>query len=1217
MERITALLKSLPRPVLILLAVLIVALLVLAVVLLVRWWRARKKKGPGAADTPQAPALPRDRLARVREEFLRGLPPAAAEYPTAIVLGEIGTGKSHLIDSHVDWRGQANQLLPSVLRDPLIQLYLGERLVAQELAAPVLRDTTPEMGRALTALWAPLGSQRPIVLVCIDARQLGDPAAEADLREFGQLVRGKLHLLSQMRREPVAVRLCLTHMDLIEGYGEFVRLLRAQGEEPSLDLTRPAPSSTASTSPGPPQLADWLAPYEAYLALGLTTLSPEAFARLVAFYTHGGALLGALTPLLDALMAEESLVERPRLERLYFSALAHDEQPGTPFAVDRAALASDQAARLRRLRLRCLALAAAWTLLLGGLYVYHRIRIAQAGQIVAAFQRAVEVAPLKSGSTAPLSGREAARAEEEAGAALTDLRRSESFWPLLPTSYVAEKQDLRHRLTGSIRQLYLLPLFQKSRDTSRLLHALALLYASRGSELASLILPDRSAWARRLQIPDPSVSDYIDNSDQPWDGSVEMPSRDGGVNAALATLDPWIHFLQDLERAAATPDLTPQDLQRLQQEAAPLAAALDELRPYHESTALVDLLVRNRWLNLDALFPPPAPSSPGAGSNDVRAWIDAHFTTLDGLLGLVQQTSLALPPVSSLGLRTFMSRVPALAMVTRTADTTYQIEPRPGLRFTFSTKAWWDLIESARTRLLLAAYTNVPRSSGGLFFGPDARYSDLPRGTTGRGATVSVPGLYTRAAVEGDVVPALTPLDQQLAALALPEDDRTQFDTFVADEVDRYAGDYHDRLGNYYGSFTFDARSVDALRQGLSSLRAPSSWMVSFLKTVADNAAPMLGTSTYVEPLQDELGTFQPLVTLLQPSKGSYPQLDPYLALVGMLDAALGGTLPEGSAASPQGGLPLAAELQPVGQVALDMLLGTKASLLAAVQQWAAGAGLDQGLSRPFLLPFQRAYELGLGNIESTVASDWQSLQPQVTAALGRFPFRRTATDTLSPAEFESLFGPQGRFWQFFTRSVAPLCIQRDGLWVMRSAPYRAPQLPAGLLDLANALSRTRSALWDDKGMPKPLIYNVKPLPLPTIPADGTQAATLAYLRVGAGDGATTVYSFNQTPAWQPLQVSWDQLEAASVGLQLSPIGRGGKGQVGQSQYPALEVNDAAWNFHRLLTRGKLSSQLVASWTLSPDAASGAAGGQAQTVLFTFDSDPWTPFQVSAPASPR
>ena len=204
----------------ILIVFLVLVVLALAIWLVLRW-RRRRAEGPTTSDPG-----PGRQLADVWRPFYRRLPARAHHFPTVIVMGDAGAGKSQLINARIDWRGQANQFFPSVVDSPHLQLYLGSGVVVHELAAPLLRDTRRATRRALVQLWRNLGPSATVV-VAVDARTLATTPPD-NLRELAELVRGKIGALPARCRAAISVRVCLTHLDQIDGYDELVAVIGTQ-----------------------------------------------------------------------------------------------------------------------------------------------------------------------------------------------------------------------------------------------------------------------------------------------------------------------------------------------------------------------------------------------------------------------------------------------------------------------------------------------------------------------------------------------------------------------------------------------------------------------------------------------------------------------------------------------------------------------------------------------------------------------------------------------------------------------------------------------------------------------------------------------------------------------------------------------------------------------------------------------------------------------------
>src|SRR5262249_32136309 len=149
-----------------------------------------------------------------------------------------------------------------------------------EISAPLLRDIRPSTRRALARMWRNLGPSVTVVVV-VDARTL--PATPPDaLRELAELVRGKIGALPARCRAGVSVRVCLSHMDQIEGYDELVAVIGAQHGPFDVGALGDRLTDARAVSAAARAL---LATLDANLAYGLVHRTSDGFSHLVGFYT--------------------------------------------------------------------------------------------------------------------------------------------------------------------------------------------------------------------------------------------------------------------------------------------------------------------------------------------------------------------------------------------------------------------------------------------------------------------------------------------------------------------------------------------------------------------------------------------------------------------------------------------------------------------------------------------------------------------------------------------------------------------------------------------------------------------------------------------------------------------------------------------------------------------------------------------------------------------
>jgi type VI protein secretion system component VasK len=271
------------------------------------------------------------------------------------------------------------------------------------------------------------------------------------------------------------------------------------------------------------------------------------------------------------------------------------------------------------------------------------------------------------------------------------------------------------------------------------------------------------------------------------------------------------------------------------------------------------------------------------------------------------------------------------------------------------------------------------------------------------------------------------------------------------------------------------------------------------------------------------------------------------------------------------------------------------------VNRWLDQAAIPQPLRAPFLLPVQCAYRLGLTEVEGAVsrASEGE-IVPTTEPFFYRFPFDRTSALDASGVDVQAVLGPKGSFLQTFDAVVRPVVDDLgQGRFAPKTAyPGRTVAVPTDLLDLARFAAQLRSALWTDDGQPRPLALSVQPLPLRS--PSGPVTTTLSSLRAGKA----TVFGFNQTPSWHAVQVTWGAQDTASVALRANAAGSAG----GES-YHSIDAGPSDWAFLRLLAQAQTTNSVLgtvtASWSLPVD----ASGAPPQLVSFSFQSDPWRPFQ--------
>jgi type VI secretion system protein ImpL len=1228
-----------------------VLVLVLVLVLLFFYWLRRQrtqKKDMG---------LRKNRLRRVYAHFLAPLPwrarSALRSYPWVVVLGDAGVGKTQLITSHVDWQGQKSQFFPSYTEDPLLQIYLGGRVVVQEVAAPLLADSSQAAQTALRRLWEPLCKRMPpTVLIVLSYRALRHSTPE-QIRSHAQLLRGKVNLLSEILGAPVRTRVCLSYLDRQPGFAEFVRLL----SQHHLPLSIPLRTESGELI----SLREGLTSYEKYLPLALTGLPSAEFRTLVEFLVHSPSVLSGVAESLRILGEEIAFSPTPAFDRLYLSAEGMYEKLPSPFYVRTLKpelllhrLAGQPLGFLRALFdvthvrahiIGCTVVALLAALVYGMIYRGHTARIEAASEAVAKLEESVERA--RKSLNPPASSQAVRGAATEAGAKLLRLHVAEEGKPVLWRLAQEEKQAAKSRYLDAVRRVYLLPALEKNRqpqDRDRFIYALGALYASRNGTLGAELRRAPAPFTAATAAPEDVLQKYAELSDEAWAERIPaagpLPWKDPAQSPAM-DLAPWLSYLTVLDATFSGDVLSRGQLLRLQQVTRRFSEGLAEAQKNHAAERILRILSEESPVDLTQLF------GPSLSALMPPVWLFDNSERLGGLFQMILSSSLEPPRSEQLQLGELMSLLtPPQGQpdAAKKKDTVYAFE-LSGRSFRYSSLRWQELLATSRRRELLDSIIGGGghRAKADKVERPDKkkagkhRRRHRHRHEAAASADVapiraresaahelpgsdSIPSEYTRAGFEKQMKPHLETAEKRLAAAPLSPEQRQDVARVLLAQARRYAKNYRDAQLSYLLGYRPHGESLVDIVGMLTELLQPTSPLLGRLLAIADNAAlgPLPGP--YFAPMNEQLPALAPLSRLATQKDGAYPEYDKYKAIIAQLIRDVSSSAPDapatgifsGGGAAPNPPADAKAQKQTAAQtqidapsgaarVAIAVLQGQEGSPLRQIEAFLDAAGIVGDLRKPFLAPLLRVYRLGLHELEASIEKRYaQEYARHIAPLLSRFPFDRSAKTEVTPEALAALRPPDGAFFTFIARQVAPLCSASElpdkGLRPLRG-PLGSVKLPEELLSLVGRLRRLAQALWTSGGEEQPIALSVKPLPLP--PRDGAaskEVVTQTYLSCSN----VTVYGYNQMPEARPFPLPWWRQENSAVGLEL------GSADSKARHYRSIDVNNSTWSFYRLLSRADWTEGHVAVWTLPAD------GQTPLKVRFAFDKDPFAIFDLTA-----
>ncbi len=1132
----------------------------------VYWWRKRRASGLVESEAPSTP------LSTIWSRFLGELPIEARFLPVIIVIGRPRAGKTHLVQSQLDWEGLDRQLFPSSTSDPRLQCYVGRDALVQEIGWPLLKEKGAEVERQLLDLWQPLFSERsPTVVLVVDAAHPGSPD---EMRELSGYVRGKMNLLAKIRRSPPSIRLCLSHMDELSGYRP---LSAAIGEG------RHSMSLALEANVSEQQLARAFSPLEAWLPQVLTASKPAEFKQGVQLFAQQiPSLSRVMTPLLRELAAPVYLSRSLELRELSLSGLALIDGVGAPLAVDARGTAQAVNQWTRRHMIAAGALGGGAILTATGFLYWHHSTIEDAQTAVTQYNRVAEDKK-KVVRYERVGSEKVIEAERDAAKKLYAVQ-AQNGWLFFTGTYKAEKDQAYDEFLKTTRDFYINARFDSKERSETLLRALGLARATPGNDLGMMIRRDPASWARSLRLQESVVTDYVAFSDKMYDIPIDVPlPADHSSVLALRSFDPWVNYLNGLQKDYNKGSITRERLNELQAETTVLLNVIAEAASWEEMQRIAEALQHES----ESDWPEVEPLVEGG---DVKSWLIENRAELEALLKMIKSTSIGTGSAAQTNLMGLLSALAAPSTL-KLSEAKYDLTVQQN-KYSLTSQGWANVIIQSQSSLLVDGFIASKSNGTYAFFANERIYPDTGlAAVTGKGASSAIKGIFTRAAFDAEVAPALEAYDQKIAALPLSLNDREKLDQFVTAQVSDYARAYGGALSSYYSSFQLQSNSAAVFRNILTELSLPTSFLATFLAMVADNANLELKNAAHFQPFAEQLKTFKPIVALMTKADGQYPKLAKYAEMLAPL-----GALPTSISQTP--GSPLADRVSPLGQAAISILRSDKDSVQLAVQPWLAAEGIRGNYATPFLLPVQLAYSYGISEVQEAIALAWHNeVFPDISPMLSKFPFNQKADAEVDPGDLTASFVPEkGRFWQGVTPVIRPVCIQTGAQWKPIAGPYGTAKLPRDALGIINGASRMGQILWDKDGKSQPIAVAFRPEPLPNVPVDQA-VPTLAVLRTGT----TTSLAFNQKASWETIELQWDDQGDASIELQL------GSPETKRKLVRTIDSSGGAWSFYRLLAKAETTKAGLAIWRFAV-----APNEPVVPVSYAIRGAPWTPFQLLA-----
>lgn len=1079
-----------------------------------------------------------------------------------LVLGEVSSGKTELIRRFTERERDIYPFEVTYTPSAELQCYLSGSYVVQELSWDTIEDRSVEVRQQLSYLWQRVYKRvSPIVVVTFNPQQWDD---QQRVCQHARTIVQKLALLSHIIKEPVKVRVVITHLDGEEGFVVLRRVLSRHGI--SLHVAVEGAS-----------VVDPLNSVTDMLSLVLLNSTAEEYMKVLGFLKRWPTLFKGIEQLISTLKPSGAEKKMVSLERLFLSpSLEEDREhpfscanPTTTPLLMRSYLFKHQVA--------CLSLLLVSGLFLGSKYLYEKREMAAIEKEVAILERyqSPELLVDSSQTLKLLTSK-----------GFCDLRLgglpSFFYYPHVRLKQEFMKHSSTYVLAPALRRALM-----ESDSEVKVIYLLSLMEARQHNRLGVLISENIEEWAKVVGLPDDYIASYIALAD---DGVATTVVEAFDQLEALFPPHPltdyrkWWHCLDHLTQAVAKPHILETTLRELRAEASELLIPLQKLKEHKLLPFICKLLSEESPEKLGGFF---------------RQRIAVIQTLRDNSVALEECLSLVCRGEVERGV---VDKEMSLSQfLVRLKERLYSEDPAShhtyhfllaGRTFSFETEGWHQLLVRMQARESVNRYLlSNHEVDGKLFFIGMTEVLDVELPYLSHdfplfGGRRHIDGIYTQAAYMKQLVPVVDTLTAVMASPLLEMESKQQLNKFVLSGVESYAREYKKHYQELFTTFALQTSSLEEVESFLSRVVEPLSSFTQFLQLVSHNIKIPTKESSLLQPLKifSDFSFLEGLIAVdeSKPTPWHFYQeiLRDVLADLSMSGDSHGEEL-------------LERYLTPVARVSLEMLTQSSESYLKKTTTWLSKQGVPGKYHSFFLQPILKVYELGLRDLKIGLEAAWaEECHPLMCAIADKFPFHASGEEVATVEEIENVFHPAKEVWQRIHRVVMAVSKQRNGKW---------EPLDAGLLALDNEIyaatnryCEVSGLLWDSQGNPKALELRVQTVPSESIALAQHQLPVLSYLIVDQ----QSIFNMNQHPTWEKIRMEWWKPSKTHVGVELLNVATKAK------SYSDMKREGMLWSFFHVLQRGEVHDGTVWRWSLGDDV-------MASEAYFRFETDPWQLLQIA------
>jgi len=1108
---------------------------------------------------------------RIWKKFVHQIPrefrAITKHHQTFLVLGEEKSGKTELISGIVEQSQNVYPFEVEYTKDLNMQFYLGPKQVVQELSIGMVKDRTIAIRKNLIQLWKKIYVKNPPIIViayhCWTA--LSDDKREVS--KSASMIAGKLSLLSEIAKEPLKIRIALTHLDKIEGYYEFARFLKQHNVVFEIPLQSNFESEALEKS---------LAAFrDQYLSLILTSVSAEDFQKILKVFEELPKFFIGLEEYLRALMTGNISGELV-LEKLTFSTKM---EPFTSFPSFNWTASESNSIFYRHPMLKHQIASAAVFLVCAGLIMNNyfkdklQVQLTEKGvDYLLYLQPKVFVSEVIP------------KIED-----LTNNRPKKGYLSILPRFYKNQLRDTNHNLAMRIRMRILEPTLRKimlqEKAEVKILYMLGLVYATDHNRLGEDILKNIQDWASILDLEEKVIRSYITSNFDNTSSKIEIEFLDK-INTVLPLTSPapWIDFLSRFQGIVDQPVFTGLNFDSLRQEASYLLNEYRRVKNDPHAFAICSALKQVEAKMHHEL----------ARNKQILDWLEANGDVLEDFLMTVCRTSPPIPDISDHNISQFFAKVKDITDLNAQEYKPYNCEIR-GEKFSINTKKWASMsVAHVVERLINNYILAFNDSSGDIFFRntpdiPELVVESYRNEFPHFDDRMIISGRYTRIAFEKNVRNTAESLLQLLQTLPLNLEDKERFTRFVQQQVVSYAIRYQEEYEKLYAACNIKTATIEEVKLLLKKIAESKSSFRQFLHTVHHHTEVFENPSESLRGLEEK-NHFRFLITFMNEGKNKLSAFEKYQHLITQVIAKLDQHM---EAKNYTDVASLDDVLTPPAQVTLSILRNDADSFLSQITASLIENEVPVDYHHLFTAPIMQIYRLGIKDLKRGVDKVWaDSLEPQINNLFAKRPFNGDSTTLSSYEEVKKVTNPTGEVWSVIKQIVTPISVAMDGQLIPKHESDL--QLDDNFYKAVNRLAKVSNILWDSEGNPQPLRLNIQSLPFESVDKSLPQPI-LSYLVTGE----ETFHNFNQSPDWHSINIEWWKENSSTVVLELTSKNE-------SRSYRDEKVLNTPWSFFELLKKASAKQENVWEWSLGNQQSE-----QERHVALRFKENPWGLFQTT------